>query len=152
VEGDYYTPQQAARILRRTDRYVRKLLERGDIEGEQDDGGRWMIPARAIHDRLQERPLKTPGGWPPEAVERINTLEREVGRLEGEMKARAELTEVAESTLREERSRLLKDLEREREKADTERERAERFEAEARKLRERLEMPWWRRVFNRKSG
>lgn len=50
----------------------------------------------------------------------------------GELRARLELTERAESTLREV-------LERERERADRERERADRAEAEARELRARLD-------------
>jgi predicted Holliday junction resolvase-like endonuclease len=61
-------------------------------------------------------------------------LEREIGRLQG----RLELEERAESTVREERDRLLQDLEEER--------------AERRRLQERLEereRPWWRRVFGR---
>ncbi|HEX2098759.1 MAG TPA: hypothetical protein VHF46_06875 [Rubrobacteraceae bacterium] len=52
------------------------------------------------------------------------------------MKARLELTEVAQSTLREQ-------LQRERERADT-------LGDEARELRERLEearRPWWQRWF-----
>jgi len=60
------------------------------------------------------------------------SLQRELGRLEG----RLELTEVAESTLRE-------SLARERERADA-------AETEARMLREdlaRRESPWWRRLF-----
>jgi hypothetical protein len=56
-------------------------------------------------------------------------LERALGRLEGEMRARAELTAVTESTLRE-------SLERERERAD-------RLEEELREARR----SWWRRMF-----
>jgi hypothetical protein len=59
-------------------------------------------------------------------------LQRELGRLEG----RLELTEVAESTLKER-------LERERDRADA-------AETEARALREELERAkrsWWRRLF-----
>ena len=59
-------------------------------------------------------------------------LQRELERMEG----RLELTEVAETTLREQ-------LERERQRADQERERAERLEAELREARR----SWWRRLF-----
>jgi hypothetical protein len=77
--------------------------------------------------------------WPSEAREalrRAEDLQRQLGRLESEMKARLELTEVAQSTLREQ-------LQRERERADT-------LGDEARELRERLEearRPWWQRWF-----
>ena len=59
-------------------------------------------------------------------------LERELGRIEG----RLQITEVAESTLRDQ-------LERERLRADEERDRAHRLEEELRQARR----PWWRRVF-----
>jgi hypothetical protein len=60
-------------------------------------------------------------------------LQRQLGRLEG----RLELTERTESTMRQERERLLEDLEREREAA--------------KHLREELEAErskgFWRRLF-----
>jgi chromosome segregation ATPase len=59
-------------------------------------------------------------------------LERELGRLQG----RVELTEQTESTIREERDRLL-------EERNQERERAGRLEAEL----DRARLPWWRRWF-----
>jgi hypothetical protein len=49
---------------------------------------------------------------------------------------RLELTEQAESTLREA-------LDRERERADAERERAEKLQAEL----DRARLPWWRKMF-----
>ena len=52
-------------------------------------------------------------------VDRVEALQRQLGRLE----SRPELTEKAESIVREERDRLLQDLERER---------AERLEAQQR--------------------
>jgi hypothetical protein len=61
----------------------------------------------------------------------VEALQRELGRLEGEMRARLELTEVAESTLRD-------SLERERQRADT-------AEMEAKQLREELEQSRQRR-------
>jgi hypothetical protein len=54
----------------------------------------------------------------------------------GLSRGRLELTEKAESTLREQ-------LERERERADKERERAEQLQAELDDARR----PWWRRIF-----
>jgi excisionase family DNA binding protein len=143
VEGeDTYTVPQAAKIIRVTDRAVRKWLAEGTLEGEQDGSGRWHVPQRAVHARLENRPQRPregssePGGSPelaPEMLEIVRDLERRLGRAE----ARAELTERTESTLREERDRLL----REREDA----------QEEARRLREQLEAErsrgFWRRLF-----
>jgi len=144
VEEDTYTPPQAARILRLSRRRVTQMLNAGELEGAQDESGRWHIPQRAVHARLKDRPAR---GRPddrgheraPEAAseaaelqDRVEDLQRELGRLEG----RLELTEVAESTLREQ-------LERERARAD-------RLEGELREARERL-LPWWRRLFGGSS-
>jgi chromosome segregation ATPase len=77
-----------------------------------------------------------------------------------ELKARLQLTERAESTLREqlqsereraerleaERDRLFPDLLREKDRANAERERAEHFEAELRKALE-ARRGWFRRFF-----
>jgi hypothetical protein len=54
----------------------------------------------------------------------------------GLSRGRIELTEKAESTLREA-------LEREKQRADDERERAERLQAEL----DRARLPWWRKLF-----
>jgi excisionase family DNA binding protein len=139
---DTYTPSQVAKILRLTPHRVRQMLNAGELEGEQDEGGRWHVPQRAVHALLEERPRRErgqPGGgesrpalspgedWNWELEEELKRLHRELGRLEG----RLELTQVAESTLRE-------SLERERKRADQERERAERLELETAQLRDRL--------------
>jgi hypothetical protein len=147
MEGaeETYTPSEAARIMRLTPHRVRQLLNRGELEGEQDpETGHWTIPQRAVHARLEERPRQRRGSArrsepEPEPAEggdpRLAEVEaelrrtlREMGRMEG----RLELTEVTESTLREQ-------LERERERAD-------RLEAELREAYRRR-APWWRRLF-----
>ncbi len=147
MEGDTYTPAQAARILKLTPHRIRQMLHSGELEGEQDpESARWRIPQRAVHELLEERPRgRGRGSAPPptspeepalgeiggrffELSEELKRLHREMGRMEG----RLELTEVTESTLRE-------SLERERQRADQERERAERLESEARQLRERAD-------------
>lgn len=125
------------------------MLEAGDLEGERDGSGKWWIPQRAVHASLEDRgsprsrgrqqreapsrpgaageapasPQRVPGG--PESVrelvQRVESLSYRLGRSE----ARAELTEKAESTLREDRDRLARELEEER--------------AERRRLADRLE-------------
>jgi predicted component of type VI protein secretion system len=32
---------------------VRQLLQSGELEGERDEAGHWLIPARAVHERLE---------------------------------------------------------------------------------------------------
>ena len=143
AEGqETYTVPQAAKILRVTDRAVRKWLADGTLEGEQDASGRWHVPQRAVHARMEERPPKEreaplePREGPErvrEYQERVEALQRELGRLEG----RLELTERTESTMREERERLEQLLEEER--------------AERRRVQEVLDAErskgFWRRLF-----
>lgn len=133
MEEDYYTVQEAAKVLRTTERTVRRRLQRGDLDGTRDPTtGRWRVEARSVTAALPDRPPKES----QEALEssqedaglreRVESLQRELGRLEG----RLEITEVAESTLREQ-------LQRERERAD-------RLEEELRDARR----PWWRKLFS----
>ena len=168
VEKDVYTTGQAARILGVTDRGVRKMIDRGELEAATDERGRHRIPQREVHRLLQERrdaakgaasslqPAQDTTAVAQEAAElraRVEQLQRDLGRLEG----RLELTAQAESTLREQ-------LERERELADWERggldkvleeERAERRALQEELDRVRVEAslaqaqgrPWWRRIF-----
>ncbi len=143
--GDYYTAQEAARILGRTDkpiteRRIRQMLQGGAMEGHRDERGRWHVAQHEVHRLMQERRQASPEGASDgpessgEMLDRVFMLEREIGRLQG----RLEIEERAESTVREERDRLLRDLEEER---------AERWRL-AERLAER-ERPWWRRVFGR---
>jgi hypothetical protein len=128
VDGEEYTAQEAARILRTTERTIRRRLERGDLDGRQDPTtGRWFVSARSVTAAMPDRPPKESQALPAGSSEvaelraRIEDLLRQLGRLEG----RLELSERTESTLRE-------DLERERRQyhEDLERERQERLEAQ----------------------
>ena len=122
------------------------MLAGGELEGEQTESGRWRIPQREVHRLLEERRRRSPGDAPtgaPQAAQeaaelrvRVEDLQRQLGRLEG----RLELTERAESTMQQERERLIEDLERERE-------RAERLQRELDTARQAAARPWWRRMF-----
>jgi septal ring factor EnvC (AmiA/AmiB activator) len=112
---------------------------------ERDEGGRWRIPRRVVNQLLTERrereQLRAETENVPEAsesvrelMERVAALERERGRLEG----RLELTEQTESTIREERDRLIAELEAER--------------AERRRLAEHLEAEQRRGFWSRLLG
>ena len=144
MEEDTYTTAQAARILKVTDRGVRKMIDRGELEARQDERGRHLIPQRAVHAMLEERRVVGEGEVSSveisrsaeearELRERVEGLQRELGRLEG----RLELTERTESTMREERERLAQLLEEER--------------AERRRLQEELNTErskgFWQRLF-----
>jgi predicted RNase H-like nuclease (RuvC/YqgF family) len=144
-EGDFYSVAEAERLLGRTDkpiseRRIRQMLQAGELEGHKDQTGRWHVSQHEVHRLMQERrqvsPDSTSGGPEnaSEMLDRVFMLEREIGRLQG----RLELEERAESTVREERDRLLRDLEEER--------------AERRRLQEQLEerkRGFWVRLFGR---
>ena len=132
MEEETYTVQGAARILRITERTVRRRLQRGLLEGTRDPAsGRWRIAARSVTAAMPDRPPKASQEFADTAEEvvelraRVEDLQRELGRLEG----RLEITEVAESTLRQQLVR--------------ERGRADRLEDELKVARR----PWWRRIF-----
>lgn len=137
-----YTPREAERILARADkplseRRIRQMLQAGELEGYQDETGRWHVARHEIHRMLEERRESQPGGTTEAsesfAVSRdLRDLERQLGRLEG----RVELSERAESTIRDERDRLIGELEEER----SERRRLQSELDEARR-------PWWRKLF-----
>jgi excisionase family DNA binding protein len=144
-----YTVGQAAKILKLTQARLYQLLGAGELEGYQDsESNRWRIPKRAVHALMEERPERRSGSTPEETQSassdqsigrvielenRLMTVHQTLGRMEG----RLELTEKTESTLREERDRLLKDLEREREER-------ERLQAKL----EDMQRPWWRKLFS----
>ena len=114
---DYYSPAQAARVLRVTPTRVRQLLQAGELEGERDGAGHWSIPARAVVERLErlrrEQFLEAAGYDPVsirEVQERAEALQRELGRLEG----RLESEEKASISLEVDRALLAERLERER--------------------------------------
>jgi excisionase family DNA binding protein len=48
-----YTPTEAARMLRVSPTRIRQLLQDGELYGERDEAGHWLIPARVVHERLE---------------------------------------------------------------------------------------------------
>jgi len=143
-----YTVGQAAKILKLTQARLYQLLAAGELEGYQDtESNRWRIPQRAVHALMEERPGRRSGsqsedtslgsseqntGRVIELEDRLMSLHQTLGRMEG----RLELTEKTESTLRAERDRLLKDLEREREERERLQEKVED-----------IQRPWWQKLF-----
>lgn len=139
IMADFYTSEQAARILGRSARRVQQLAAEGELEGERAGRG-WRIYQHSVHAYLEEYGAGKRGASkaverPQEAREwadRVADLERQLGRLEG----RLELTARAESTLQAERDRLIADLDRERERAAL-------LELELAQARR----PWYKRLF-----
>src|SRR5215207_7329583 len=106
------------------------MLRGGELEGvpPEESGERgWKIPMHAVHDR--DRPARVEQApEAPGASERLSDLEVEVRELRyqlGLSRGRIDLTEKAESTLREAL------------------ERAEKLQAEL----DRARLPWYRRLF-----
>jgi excisionase family DNA binding protein len=131
VEDDTYTTGEAARILRVTESRVRQMLKDGELEGSHDVNKRWRIPQRAVHARMDARP-REPRESRGAAVDVGELIERlaQAEHARGQAEARLQLTEYAESTMREQ-------LERERERAD-------RLESELAQMRGR---GFWARLF-----
>jgi hypothetical protein len=149
---DFYTLPEAAQILDAPQRSILKSLETGEIEGEQDpQSGRWKIPKQAVDERVSAEPSSedTAEASRGLSAEMLRELVDEMGdlhRLVGHLKSRLDR---ARRTEREERERILAELEQEREGHRRERERADRLHAEARRLRQDLQRAKgsWRRLF-----
>ena len=157
----WVTTDVAASALKRSPRRVREYIRRGELAAKTEGEGvhkRYLVSIDSLNALLDKN--RSSGGTRtdprsgsaqrPRDVRKerrthdtadvdaagllatVQELQHRLGRAE----ARAELTERAESTLREERERLLADLKRERE-------RAERIEEELRQTRR----GWLRRFF-----
>ena len=71
--NDFYTVEEAAKILKLTPGRIRQMLRKGEMEGvsPEDSGGRgWkipmipMIPMRVVHDRDRPARVERPPGPP----------------------------------------------------------------------------------------
>jgi hypothetical protein len=72
---------------------VRQLLQDGELDGERDEAGHWLIPARVVHERLErlrrESFLEAIGFDPsivPAMEERFEVLRDQVEMLRAELK------------------------------------------------------------------
>ena len=155
MEDSTYAPLEAARILKLSRRRVQQLLEAGELEGYKDEAGRWFAYQWSVHELRSKRPNKEKlperRDWLEEArapMEKVEALQRELGRFEG----RLELEAVARSTLEEQLKREQERADREREWAEQERLERQAAQEEVKQLRERLEevhkpryLRWFRR-------
>ena len=108
-EAEYYTPPQAARVLRLSRRRVTQMLNEGGLEGERLANGRWKVPSSAVAAFLEARG-KQPA--PPtgkrqadkmvvDAMERATLLERRIERLTDSLSRLFTRFERLEDTVRE---------------------------------------------------
>ncbi len=185
-ESGWITTRVAAEALGVDPRTVRTYIRRGDLAAKVEGEGvekTYLVSVDSVYSLRDRRgpPRKTRGNtrdtsawlaqnaeYAEEVTEMVRDLTAQLIRSTSEaadLRVRLELTERTESSLREDRERLLGDLERERERAAQEQARAEevqrdaeqfvreREEAqeEARRLREELEAErskgFWRRLF-----
>jgi len=150
----WVTTKVAAAALGIKPRQCRNLIQEGELEAKLEGEGRdkrylvsvasleslrdkrqseGRLPLNRRQDAEEEDVPAELGQWVRELTARLETRAAE----NAELRTRLELTEQADSTIREQ-------LERERERAD-------RLEEESRELREKLEearQPWWRRMFS----
>jgi regulator of replication initiation timing len=163
-ESGWTTTDQAGRALGVSPRTVRRLIDRGELEGRKVTEGiveAWEVSIDSLYalrdKRISEGQVRrdvprtseqgrgatdTHADHVRDLTDRLLRLSSEVGGLRG----RLELTEKAESTLQEERDRLKVELEREREERRDAREEAERLRTE---LEAERSKGFWRRLFGR---
>ncbi len=185
-ESGWVTTRVAAEALGVNPRTVRTYIRRGDLAAKVEGEGvekTYLVSVDSVYSLRNRRgssrkirnrtrdisaTLTHNAEYAEEITEMVRDLTAQLLRSTSEaaaLRARLELTERTESSLREDRERLLEDLERERERAAQEQARAEevqrdadqfvqeREEAqeEARRLREELEAErsrgFWRRLF-----
>ncbi len=105
----YYTSSEAARILRRSDRWVRRELAAGRLQGEQTETGRWRIPARTVEERRKrDRRLSLANDSPQtfqDLTDQLIELSIELGRTQALLHMAEERADRLEQELQAERSK-----------------------------------------------
>jgi hypothetical protein len=165
--GGWTNTTVAGKALGVSPRTVLSYIKKGLLEGKAEGEGvkrTWYVRIDSLNtlrvqrlaegniaESFHENSAENVAEGIAEAMENISARLAEESARAAEFRVRFELTERAESTLRE-------DLERERERADQEREKVEQLEQqsqqaqeEAQRLREELEAErskgFWRRLF-----
>jgi predicted nuclease with TOPRIM domain len=142
------TTQAAAKALGVSPRTVRLYIERGELEGQLETGTEkriWLVSIDSLNTLRAKR--GTSGIVPDESPEIAETIPEAMHdlavRLEtraaeaAELRTRLELTEKTQSTIEDERDRLVESLRRAEEQAETLR---QELEAERSK-------GFWQRLF-----
>jgi hypothetical protein len=183
-ESGWVTTEVAARAVRVSPRTIRRYIERGELEAKPQGEGvnrTWLVSVDSLHVLRASRTIEeeSPQGV-LDADSMADVFRDLAARLEqraaeaAELRTRLELTELAQSTLEDERRQALEELSEERqrrEEAEQERDelrrRLEEALGEARESSESpadeqqgrgpvpdargphegTERPWWRRMF-----
>ena len=159
ISSGYVTTEVAAAALRVSPRTVRGYIRAGELEAISEGEGvqkRWLVSIDSVQALREQRQasgaiqgLRSSSAEDVLAeAETVNTADlvatvQELQYRLGRAEARVELRAVAESTIREERDRLLSQLEEERGCVEAERQRAEQLRDEL----EQARRSWWRRFF-----
>jgi regulator of replication initiation timing len=161
-ESGWTATDVAARALEVTPRTVRRLIDRGELEGRKVREGiveSWEVSIDSLYALRDKR--KSEGqvrrnvlrqsveghSTPDITTDHVRDLTDRLVRMSaemGELRGRLELTVRAESTLQEERDRLAEELERERDERREVREEADQLRAE---LEAERSKGFWRRLF-----
>lgn len=147
-DSGWTTTAAAAKALGVSSRTVRLYIERGELEGQLESGTDkrvWLVSIDSLNTLRAKR--GTGGIVPennPEIAETIPEAMHDLAvRLENraaeaaELRTRLELTEKTQSTIEDERNRLLEELDREKE-------RGEQLQAE---LEAERSKGFWQRLF-----
>jgi DNA-binding transcriptional MerR regulator len=151
-ESGWITTEVAAKAVRVSPRTIRRYIERGELEAKPHGEGvrrEWLVSVDSLHAL---RATRTSGAGVPEAdremeyADSIADVVREMAaRLESraeeaaELRVRLELTERAQSTLEDERSQALQELEEERRRREEAEREREDLRRELQALREATE-------------
>jgi excisionase family DNA binding protein len=165
VRREFYTLTEAARVLEIPQRRLLRMLETGEIEGEQDPhSSRWKIPKHAVDELASSElsPESPAEKLPEQSTEMVQELVDELGNLQREVGRLRHRLDLARRAEKEERELLLAELEQEQESHRQERdrlledqrrdrERANQLQEEVNRLREELESERnktsWRKLF-----
>ncbi len=95
---DSYSASEAAAVLGLGKRRVLQMLERGELEGTKDSGGRWIVFSAHVHALLRERQQHherrkrskdaDPPPEPEPTSELVDSLRDEIAFLRGELQRR----------------------------------------------------------------
>jgi excisionase family DNA binding protein len=165
-----YTPAQAALILRVSPTRVRQLLQEGELEGERDEAGHWLIPARAVHDRLERLRRESfleAVGYDPLSVREmrglVEDLREQVRYLRSALSEEREARRRADTIIAQlaqanaALTQRIPEIEASRQQEEVPQEPlgGPKSAGERRKsgdAQERTERPWWRRMLGSKRG
>ncbi len=108
-EADFYTPSEAADWLGLAELTVLGLLTSGELEGHQDEQGRWWIPAAAVDEAVRRSrdtdPIADPSTEETVAVRAESSLREDLERVREESQRHQEEAERLRAELEAERSK-----------------------------------------------